>query len=193
MLRCFLIIALIFAAVLSSAQSADSTSGPYGRVELRPFDTDAIEALRADPAYDYDKDLRRLPTPWERFKEWLAGVGGELFRDPASANFFTHNVFYILAVVVLVFAAFMLSKGGLRRVFHGAPRSVARGGDRCARTSAKWTSACLDRRGRERSGDLRRADPPALPARAAQTGGCRRAALEPRPYRPRLHGADRRR
>lgn len=124
MLRCFLLIALLFAAALASAASADSVRVPEGRVELRPFDAAAIDALRADPAYDYDKDIRRSPTPWERFKEWLWEFVKGLFGS-RTANFITTNVFYIIVIVVLVFAAFMLSKGGLRRVFHGAPRSAA--------------------------------------------------------------------
>jgi hypothetical protein len=101
----------------------DSTLVPAEAVELRPLDQAAIEALRVDPAYDYDADLRRLPTPWERFKEWLRELLKEFFGSD-TANFFTRNVFYILVAVVLVFAIYILSKGGLRRVFHGAPRSV---------------------------------------------------------------------
>ncbi len=35
------------------------------------------------------------------------------------------NLLYVLVFVILVFAVFILSKGGLRRAFHGAPRSLA--------------------------------------------------------------------
>ena len=114
---------LFLCAALIGRCTQDGALVPTGTVELRPMDQAAIEALRTDPAYDYDADLRRLPTPWERFKEWLRELLKEFFGSDI-ANFFARNVFFILVAVVLVFALYILSKGGLRRLFHGAPRSV---------------------------------------------------------------------
>lgn len=102
----------------------DSLVPPQETVVLRNFDEAAIDQLKADPALDYDRDLRRLPSPWERFKEWLA----EFLRDllgTGAGNFITENLLYLLVAVLLIFALVMLSRGGLRRVFYGAPRSLA--------------------------------------------------------------------
>lgn len=105
------------------AQVRDSLVPPQEPVVLRPFDADRIATLKADPALDYDRDLRRLPSPWERFKDWL----WELLKDflgNRAAGFVTENLLYVLVFVILIFAVVMLSNGGLRRIFHGAPRSL---------------------------------------------------------------------
>ncbi|MBL7950921.1 MAG: DUF4129 domain-containing protein [Flavobacteriales bacterium] len=97
---------------------------PNETVVLRDFDQAAIDQLKADPALDYDRDLRRLPTPWERFKEWLAEFLRNLLGK-AAGTFIGENVLYLIIAALLIFAVVMLSRGGLRRVFHGAPRSAA--------------------------------------------------------------------
>lgn len=107
-----------------AAQEADSVRVPEGPLELRAFDAAAIEALKADPALDYDRDVRRLPSPWERFKAWLAEFLESLFGN-RTASYISRNLLYVLVVVVLAFAILMLGRGGLRRVFYGASRSAA--------------------------------------------------------------------
>lgn len=96
---------------------------PADAVELRTFDEEAIAAYRADPAYAYEREVHREPSFWERFKAWLAELVERLFGSSAG-RFVTNNLLYILMVAALVFAVYILSKGGLRRVFHGEPRST---------------------------------------------------------------------
>jgi hypothetical protein len=121
--RLFLLLWMCCASV-GFAQQIDSVAAPQGTVVLRGFDEDRINELKADPALDYDKDLRQLPSLWERFKAWLWELLSSILGTRA-AGFISTNLLYVLVFVILVFAVFILSKGGLRRVFHGAPRSLA--------------------------------------------------------------------
>lgn len=102
----------------------DSLVPHEGHVVLRDFDQAAIDRLKADPTLDYDRDLRRLPTPWERFKEWLSEFLRGLLGK-AAGTFIGENLLYLIIAALIIFAGVMLSRGGLRRVFYGAPRSVA--------------------------------------------------------------------
>jgi len=121
--RRLLFVLLILFGGFGHAQDVDSSAPPQEPVVLRSFDAERIATVKADPALDYDRDLRRAPSPWERFKEWLWEML-EDFLGNRAAGFITRNLLYVLVVVILVFAVLMLSKGGLRRIFHGEPRSL---------------------------------------------------------------------
>ncbi len=121
--RLVLVLILLIAS-LGAICANDSIAPPEEVFELRAFHASEIEALKNDTALDYDRDQRRLPTPWERFKAWLAEML-ERFLGDRVGGYITENVLYILVVVILAFAIIVLSRGGLRRVFHGAPRSLA--------------------------------------------------------------------
>ena len=104
--------------------SGGDTAPPDHAVELRSWNEDALRELRNDPALYYDRDLRRMPSPWERFKEWLR-AWLDRWLGSRVGNAVIENLLYIIAAIVLLFALILLSRGGLRRVFHGAPRSLA--------------------------------------------------------------------
>lgn len=100
---------------------APVVSPPTDRVELRSFDQARIGQLRSE--YDYDRDIRRVPTLWERFKEWLGRWLDRFFGSSTGAAI-TDNLVYIVIFLSLVFAIVMLSRGGFSRVFYSAPRSL---------------------------------------------------------------------
>ena len=100
---------------------AEQVAPPEGPIDAREFDRARIEELRSQ--YNYDQDLRREPTPWERFKAWLSRQLDRFFGSNVG-DWITRNIIYLIILASLVFAAIMLSRGGLRHVFHGAPRSL---------------------------------------------------------------------
>jgi len=124
MLRRLFLLLWVCCASIGFAQRTDSIAPPQGTVVLRAFDEERINELKADPALDYDKDLRQLPSLWERFKAWLWDLLDDILGTRA-AGLISQNLLYVMVFVILVFAVLVLSRGGLRRVFHGAPRSLA--------------------------------------------------------------------
>lgn len=121
MVRGLLVLLLWLVLGPVGVRAQDSLAVPSGNVELRRFDAAAIEAYRAD--YAYDRDLREAPSLWERFQEWLARWFESLFGNRV-ATFLIDKLLWIIAIVAIVVAVIVLSRGGLRRVFHGAPRSL---------------------------------------------------------------------
>lgn len=117
----FVLLAMAFAPLLRAQDSL--ASPPSNTVELRSFDAERIAELKVDPDYQYDNDLVQVPTLWERFKAWLYELIASFFGSEAG-NFVTRNLLYILAVLAIIFAIVILSRGSLRRVFHGAPREL---------------------------------------------------------------------
>lgn len=105
------------------AQATQQAAPPLEPTELRPFDAKELERLRADPAFQYDRDLRRTPTFWERFKDWIMHLLRELLGTRAG-SFVAEHLLYIMAVAILLAAVIILRRNGLRAVFHGAPRST---------------------------------------------------------------------
>lgn len=105
------------------AAQADSLAPSAEETELRAFDAERIAAYKADPDFQYDRDLRKEPSAWERFQEWLWWWLEKLLGNRA-AGFVAENITYIITVVVLVAALIILSRRGLRNAFHGAPRSA---------------------------------------------------------------------
>lgn len=118
-MRRFVLLLLLLCALPEGLRAQDIP--PDDAVEVRAFDEQRLAELRADPAYDYDSDLHREPNWWEQFKEWLAEWLRSL-TGPAVAAFIGSNLFIILCAIVVVVALIILSRGGLRRVFYGAPR-----------------------------------------------------------------------
>jgi hypothetical protein len=127
---------------------------PADQVELRHFDQQALEEYRNDPAYRYDRDLQRAPNAWERFKEWLRKLL-QRFLGSGVGGFLGNNLMYLLMLLALGLAIWLLSKGPLRSVFHGAPRSLGE------------VTAVEE--------DIRELDLPALIAEAERVGDLRRA------------------
>lgn len=127
---------------------------PSDQVEARQFDAERLTELRKDATYDYDRDLRRVPNWWEQFKEWLANWL-KRFTGPALAAFIGSNIFIILCVLAVIVALIILSRGGLRRVFHGAPRGV--GEVTVAEEDIRGMDLEEMIRDAEKAGDLRRA------------------------------------
>lgn len=153
-MRWFLFLLLMGAALMPALYAQESVQAPTEPVELRTFDAERIAALKSDPGFQYDQDLRRVPTLWERFKEWLARWFEGLFGSRVG-GFVIRNLLYILVVAALIVAIVVLRRGSLRKVFHGAPRSLG-----------EVTSVDEDIRGldlqamiqeAEKRGDLRRA------------------------------------
>lgn len=120
----WLLTLLLGAFMALSLPAQDSLrSVPDEAIALRSFDAERIAAYKADPDLDYDRDLRREPSWWDRFKEWLArwlqGILGS-----RAAGFVMNNLLIILSAVVLIVVVSVLSRHGLRSVFHGAARST---------------------------------------------------------------------
>lgn len=122
-MRIALFLLLWVLAPSPALHAGDSLVAPPSEpIELRSFDADRIAALKTDPRYQYDRDLVKVPTLWERFKAWLGDLIASFFGS-RTGDFITRNLLYILAVVGIIFAVVVLSRGSLRKVFHGAPRS----------------------------------------------------------------------
>ncbi len=135
------ILAVLLACLLGftkvAAMPADSLGPPADAVQLRSFDEAALDAYRADPAYDYERIAARPPTPWERFKEWLFRRIGDLLGSGVG-RFVSRNIFYLIVAAGLLLAIWVLRKGGLQRVFGGDLPARA-GSPRWRRTSGSWT------------------------------------------------------
>ena len=96
---------------------------PTEQIELRRLDEKKIAELKNDPDLQYDQELQREPSWWERFKEWLARFFDQ-WAGPAVGSFVGSNLFIIICVLVVLLAIIILSRGGLRRVFYGTPRGL---------------------------------------------------------------------
>ncbi len=122
MLR-WLFILCALCGVLAVHGQDSLTVAPSNVVTLRPFDAASIDALRAEPDLQYDRDLQQAPSWWEQFKTWLEDFLSEWFGR-GMATFFSANFVYIISAAVVIAAIIILSRGSLNRVFHGAPRSL---------------------------------------------------------------------
>lgn len=121
LLRLLLIVLLSSAQMLCMAQ-ADTI--PVDPVTFRSFDAAQLDAYKADPSLNYERELQQGPTLWERFKEWLSKWLERTFGNVLGAVL-SRNVVLIISIALLVLAAMMLGRGGIRRVFQGAPTSQA--------------------------------------------------------------------
>jgi hypothetical protein len=120
-MRAFLLLILLALACSARADSPEGDAPPEERPTARAFDAERINALRAE--YDYDADLRRAPSLWDRFKEWLYQWLQGLLGTKAG-GFVIDNLLYLIAIAMIVVAIAVLSRNGLHRMFHGAPRSL---------------------------------------------------------------------
>ncbi len=120
-LRLTMVLLLSFAQLICMAQ-ADTI--PVDPITLRSFDAAQLDTYKADPALNYERELQQGPTAWERFKEWLSNWLDKTFGNVLGAVL-SRNVILIISVALLVLAAMMLGRGGIRRVFQGAPTSQA--------------------------------------------------------------------
>jgi hypothetical protein len=140
-------------SVLSGDENGivEQQAPPVARqVELRSFDPERIAQLRSE--YDYDREILREPTLWERFKQWVEQRLSQLLGTRAGA-LITRNLVYLIIIIVIVFALVMLSRTTLQRVFHGKPRSQGE----VAVTDEDIREMDLDKmiEDAERAGDLR--------------------------------------
>ena len=152
------ILAVLLACLLGfttvAAMPADSLGPPADAVQLRSFDEAALDAYRADPAYDYERIAARPPTPWERFKEWLFRRIGDLLGSGVG-RFVSRNIFYLIVAAGLLLAIWVLRKGGLQRVFGGD--LPVRGRVSALEEDIRELDLEAQLREAEDSGDLRRA------------------------------------
>jgi len=147
---------LVLLWLLSSATALRAADGsiPRDSVEFRSFDAERIAAYRNDPDLQYDRELHRDPSPWERFKEWLARWLQSMLGETVSA-LLSRNVVLLLCIVLLIFALVVLGRGGIRRVLQGGPAeqvTVMAGTEDIRELDLP---GMIDEA--ERSGDLRRA------------------------------------
>lgn len=152
--RWFLALCALLLLPLVLPAQADSLAPAPEEAVLRAFDPQRIAAYQADPDLQYDRDMRRQPSLWERFKEWLWWWIEKVFGNRV-AGFVIDNLVYILTVLVLVAAIWILSRHGLRKAFHGAPRSA--GQVTVAEEDIRGLDLEAMIREAEASGDLRRA------------------------------------
>lgn len=147
---------LVLLWFLSTATALRAADGPIPNdsVEFRSFDAERIAAYRNDPQLQYDRELHRDPSPWERFKEWLARWLQGMLGETVS-TILSRNVVLILCIVLLIFALVVLGRGGIRRVLQGGPAeqvTVLAGTEDIRELDLP---GMIDEA--ERSGDLRRA------------------------------------
>lgn len=117
---------LVFLCVLAFAPfgyAVQDSLAPDQPIELRKFDADRIASYQADPDYFYEREIMRAPSPWEQFKEWIYEWLRKLFGNEAG-RFVTDNIYYLIILLGIGIAIYFLSKGGLRKVFYGEPRSL---------------------------------------------------------------------
>ncbi|MEO8590033.1 MAG: DUF4129 domain-containing protein [Flavobacteriales bacterium] len=153
-MRRVLLVLLCVAGLVPGGQAQDSIVPPDEAIELRVFDAQRIANYRADPEFQYDNDLMREPSWWELFKEWLGEWFERLFGSGVG-SFVTTNLLYIICGGLLIFAIVVLSRGSLRKVFHGAPRSL--GEVTTVEEDIRGLDLAAMIREAEAAGDLRRA------------------------------------
>jgi len=121
MRRFLLFVCLLLACVANSAAQVADAAPPEERPAVRTFDEARLQELRAD--YEYDTDLRRAPSLWDRFKQWLLDWLQRILGSNAG-GFVVDNLFYLISILAIITAIVVLSRNGLRNIFHGAPRSM---------------------------------------------------------------------
>lgn len=116
-----LLIGLLLAAASAFASAPADSLAPDERPGMRSFSAERIDALRAE--IDYDTDLRRAPSLWDRFKQWLFDWLQRILGTKAG-GFVFDNLIYLICFLAIITAIVVLSRNGLRNIFHGAPRSI---------------------------------------------------------------------
>jgi Domain of unknown function (DUF4129) len=150
----FLLVLVLLGCASGVRAQEDSISAPQEVVDVRRFDPASIAAYKADPELQYDQDLRREPSLWERIKAWLYDWLDSIFGSRVG-NWVVNNLIYIAAVVLIVFALYILSRHRLRNAFYGAPRSL--GEVTAAEEDIRGLDIEAMIREAEAQGDLRRA------------------------------------
>ncbi len=118
---CFLLLLLLQGAGMCAQDSTSIRAS--NAVVVRSIEPERIARYQLDPELDYDRDLHQEPNWWERFKAWVKEVFSRWF-GAAAAGFFASNLFIILCIVLVIIGVVVMARGSLRRVFHGAPRSL---------------------------------------------------------------------
>lgn len=100
----------------SALTKADWASVGDDTVEVRQtrFDTAAINMLRSDPDYDYDRTLNVQTLWWDRLMKWIGHWLNKLFGTKAGGWVFSH-----LHWAILIFAVAFLIFSLRKRLFHG--------------------------------------------------------------------------
>ena len=78
------------------------------------FDTTAINLLRANPDFDYDRTLNVQILWWDRLMKWIGHLLERLFGSKTGGWLFSHLHWAIL-IFAMAFLVFFLRK----RLFHG--------------------------------------------------------------------------
>lgn len=148
------ILFLLCCLAVANGSYAAGTSIPSDNVELRSFDAERIAAYRLESDLQYERELHTGPSPWERFKQWLARWLDSTLGETLTA-LLSRNVVLLLCIVLLIIALVVLGKGGIRRVLYGA--------------SARQATVVAD------AEDIRELDLPSMIAEAERKGDLRRA------------------
>lgn len=154
MRRLLLLVGLALGTIIFAAAQDSTATAPTETIELRAFDAERIAAYQADPDLDYDRDLRREPSLWERFKGWFWWWLEKMLGNRV-AGFVMNNLLYVITAVMIVVVVIILSRHGLRSVFHGAPRSA--GQVSVSDEDIREMDLLALIRDAEQAGDLRRA------------------------------------
>ena len=110
----WLLLLLCMLGLAPAVRAQDTLQPPTEAITLRSFDAQRIAAYQADPEFQYDRDLVRVPTLWERFKEWISEWFDSLFGSRAG-EFVMSNLLYILIGAILIIA--VVSSAGKRGAF----------------------------------------------------------------------------
>ncbi|MBS1942890.1 MAG: DUF4129 domain-containing protein [Bacteroidetes bacterium] len=103
-----------------AAQGADIATASavvsHDSLRVRPvhFNTAELARLKADPQYDYDRDLHVETLWWDRLKHWMQQKLNDLFGTEAGRWAFSH-LDWLIILLAAGFLLFYLRK----RLFHG--------------------------------------------------------------------------
>lgn len=151
-LRTITIMLCCLAAVLG--MPAQGSAAPGDSISVRSFDKSRITDYKAMPEFQYERELVKEPGAWERFKEWLARLLQAVLGE-TLAVLLSRNVVLVICLVLLILAAIVLGRGGMRRILVGEPASMGTVLSGTEDIRELDLEALLQEA--ERSGDLRRA------------------------------------
>ena len=105
------------------SQTSDNSQRP--RVEKKSFDTQKLQELAKEDAFDYNrKDIPRNYSLWELFKDWLGEKIAGFFRMMSDNESTTKNVLYVISVILMLYLIFKLLKINSRSLFYNTSEKV---------------------------------------------------------------------
>ncbi|MEO8066613.1 MAG: DUF4129 domain-containing protein [Flavobacteriales bacterium] len=129
--------------------------------EVRAFDEAALDALRADPRYQYEREVSQAPNAWDRFwemvRDWISDLLKRL-EDATGLKFvswFWDYIWFAVFVVALVIALIVFRRRMLSKVF--ARAAAGTGSVRTLDEDITADDLPEQLAGAERAGEWRRA------------------------------------